>query len=113
MSIINELDVLAPFEIWEVLYGNQSIKFNTPLSLKPMRVPDDPDEPSEQEYYQVVYPQLAIDVFAENREELLEAVHSCIRMNWKHYVQKDDSRLSPQTQAIKLAFLAVAEIVDE
>ena len=113
MSTIEELAMLAPFEIWEVLYGNQSIKFNTPLLLVPKRVPDDPEELSEKEYYQVIHPQLAIDVWAENREELLEAVHSNIRMNWKHFVQKDDSRLSSQTRAIKLAFLAVAEVVDE
>ena len=103
---------LAPLEVWGVMLDDRTIKFNEPLMLTPQRVPDDPDEPSNQKYWQIVYPPLAIDVYAETLDDLRDAVHSNIRMNWKHYVQKDDSRLSSQTMAIKRAFLAVAEVID-
>ena len=113
MNPITEMDVLAPFEIWEVPFDNgATIKFHEPLVLTPTWMPHDPDEPDENEYLQVIFPELAIDVYGENREDLLEAVHSNIYMNWKHYVRKDDRRLSPQTKAIKLAYLAVAEVID-
>jgi hypothetical protein len=75
-------------------------------------MPDDPEEPDENEYLQIICPELAIDVYGEEREDLLEAVHSNIYMNWKRYVQRDDSRHSPQTKTIKYALLAVAEVVD-
>jgi hypothetical protein len=107
-----DTDVLAPFEIWEVLYGNKTIKFYEPLLLTPRIMPDDPDEPDDVEYLQVVYPELAIYVNAENRDELLGAVHSNIRMNWKHFVSEKDSQLSPQMQTVKRKFLAMAEVVD-
>jgi len=90
MSQISETAVLAPFEIWEVPYGDSTIKFHEPLVLTPTWVPDDPDEPDENEYLQIIHSELAIDVLAENREELLAWVHSEIFMNWKHFVSKDD-----------------------
>ena len=107
-----DTDVLAPFEIWEVLYGDKTIKFNEPLMLTPNILPDDPDEPDDEEYLQVIFPELAIHVSAENRDELLEAVHSNIRMNWKHFVCEKDTQLSPQMQAVKRQFLTIAELVD-
>ena len=106
--------MLAPFEIWEVPYGDATIKFHEPLILTPTWMPDDPesDEPDENEYLQVLYPELAIDVYGEDRNDLLEAVYSNISMNWKNYVQRDDSRHSPRTKVIKYAFLAIAEVID-
>ena len=103
---------LVPFEIWEVLYDNKTIKFFKPLVLEPTWVPDDPDEPDENEYLQIIYPELAIDVFAETRDELLSWVHSEIRMNWKLFVSKEDAQLNPDTLALKRSYLAVAEVVD-
>ena len=103
---------LAPFEIWEVLYGDRTIKFFKPLVLVPSWMPDDPDEPCENEYLQIIYPELAIDVYGENRDELLDAVHSDIRLNWKHFVQVPDDRLIPATKKIQQNYLAVAEVVD-
>jgi len=112
--VVDDQTMLAPFEIWEVPYGNATIKFHEPLLLTPTWMPDDPEaeEPDENEYLQVIYPELSIDVYGENRKDLLEAVYSNIQMNWKNYVQRDDSRHSPRTKAIKYAFLAVAEVVD-
>ena len=105
-------DQLAPFEIWEVLYGNKTIKFFKPLVLVPTWMPHDPDEPGDVEYLDVIYPELAIDVYAETRDELLSWIHSEIRMNWKLFVSKEDSQLNPDTLALKREYLAVAEVVD-
>jgi hypothetical protein len=113
LSATDDQTMLAPFEIWEVPYGDATIKFHEPLILTPTWMPHDPEEPGDVEYLDVICPELSIDVYAENREELLEAVHSNIYMNWKNYVQRDDSRHSPRTKAIKYAFLAIAEVVDE
>jgi len=111
--IVIDVDVCAPFEVWEVLYGDQTIKFFEPLTLTPNKMPDDPDEPSDEEYLQVVCSELAINVYGETRDELLEAVHSNIRMNWKHVVCAKDSQLSAPMQTVKRQFLAIAELVDE
>ena len=107
-----ETDILAPFEIWEVPFGDSTIKFFEPLVLTPTWVPDDPEEPDENEYLQIIFPELAIDVFAENRDELLAWVHSSIFINWKLFVSKDDSELIPSTRALKRKYLAVAEVID-
>jgi len=114
MSYIAETDVLAPFEIWSVtLDDNTTIKFHEPLMLTPTWMPDDPDEPDDNEYLQVIYPELEIDVCAESRDELLEWIHSDVRMNWRHFVSKDDSELNPQTLSIKRKYLSVAEVINE
>ena len=107
-----DTDVLAPFEIWEVPFGNKTIKFNKPLMLTPSIMPHDDEEPGDEEYLDVICEELSIDVFAENRDELLEAVHSNIRMNWKHFVCEQDNQLSPPMQAVKRQFLTIAELVD-
>ena len=107
-----ETDILAPFEIWEVPFGDSTIKFFEPLILTPERMPHDPEEPGDVEYLDIIYPELNIDVFAENRDELLAWVHSSIFMNWKLFVCKDDSELIPSTRALKRKYLAVAEVID-
>jgi hypothetical protein len=104
--------LLAPFEIWEVPFGDRAIKFFEPLVLTPTRMLHDPDEPGDVEYLQIIYPELEIDVCAETREELLAWVHSDIFMNWKHFVSKDDSKLNRDTLVIKHKYLAVSEVVD-
>ena len=113
MSIVLKTDLFAPMEIWEVPFDQQTIKFKEPLILTPKRVPDDPEEPEMQkEYLQIICPELAIDVFAENRDDLLDAVYSNIRMNWKHFVLKEDRHLTSATLAIKNAYLQCSEVVD-
>ena len=112
MSQTTETALLAPFEIWEVPFDNSTIKFHEPLILTPTWMPHDPDEPGDVEYLDVIYPELAIDVYAETRDELLAWIHSEIRMNWKHFVSKDDAQLNSQTLALKRKYLAVAEVVD-
>ena len=111
-TIPTELELLAPFEIWEVLLDNATIKFHAPLVLQPEWLPDDPDEPSEQKYLCVERPDLNISVFADNRDDLYEFVHSEIRFIWEHFVQADDSQLNRDTKAIKQVYLKLAEVVD-
>ena len=113
MNPITETDVLAPFEIWEVPFDDgKTIKFHEPLVLTPTWMPHDPDEPGDEEYLDVIYPELAIDVYGENREELLEAVHFAIFMAWKKFVQVPDDRLIPATKKIQQNYLAIAEAID-
>jgi len=111
-SVADDKTMLAPFEIWEVPYGDATIKFHAPLILTPTWMPHDPDEPGDVEYLDVIDPELFIDVYAETREELLAWIHSEIFMNWKHFVSKDDSQLNSDTLPIKRKYLAIAEVVD-
>ena len=111
MSQIAESTVLAPFEIWEVsLDDHRSIKFHEPLILTPTWMPDDPDEPDDNDYPQVICPELGIDVWAENVDDLIDFVRNDIRFIWKHYVLKDDDQLIPKTRVIKKNHLAIAEL---
>jgi len=113
MSLTIEPAALAPFEIWEVPLDDSTIKFHEPLILTPAWMPSDPDEPDDNEYLQVVCPELEIDVCAESREDLLEWIRSDIFMNWKHFVSKEDSELNRQTLSLKRKYLSLAEVVDE
>jgi hypothetical protein len=113
MSFATDTDVLAPFEIWQVMLDDKTaIKFHEPLMLTPTRMPNDPDEWDDNEYLQIICPELEIDVCAESRDELLEWIRSDVRMNWKHFVSKDDSELNPQTLSIKRKYLSMAEVID-
>jgi hypothetical protein len=105
-----DIDVLAPFEIWEVPFGDKTIKFYEPLTLTPGIMPDDPDEPDDVEYLQVACPELAIHVNATNRDELLSWIRSEIRMNWKHYVSEEDQKLGTETLALKRKYLTIAAL---
>jgi hypothetical protein len=106
--------LLAPFEIWEVTLDHSTIKFHQPLVLTPNWMPHDPDEPGEIEYLEIVRPELNIDVYAENRDDLLDALHSNIRMVWRLFVQENESKLIPQTKIIRNNYLAIAEeVADE
>ena len=114
MSQTNASDAktdLAPFEIWEVMLDNSTIKFHKPLVLTPTRMPHDPDEPGDVEYWDVIVPELNIDVFADNHDDLWEFVHSDIRFVWSHIVQVPDSQLDRESRAIKRRWLNIAEEV--
>ncbi len=104
---------LAPFEIWEVMLDNSTIKFHEPLVLQPTRMPHDPDEPGDVEYWEVIHQNLAIDVYAETVDEVIEAVHSAIRIAWRVFVCVPDDRLIPATKKIQQNYLAIAEEIDE
>jgi len=104
---------LAPFEIWEVPYNDEAtIKFFKPLVLVPTWMPDDPDEPSENEYLQIIRPDINVDVWAETRDELLEVVLSEICFVWEHIVLREDGELDAESKRIKKEHLTIAELVD-
>ncbi len=111
MSTTTKTDekMLAPFEIWEVMLDNSTIKFFQPLVLQPEWLPDDPDEPDENEYLAVKVPELDIAVFAEDFDDLIEAVHSNIRVNWRHYVLPPIDQISAQAKTVRRAYLDIAE----
>ena len=112
MSLIAESPVLAPFEIWEVpLDDDRSIKFHEPLILTPTWMPDDPDEPREPgspQYLDVICPELNIDVYADNFDDLFEAVKCNIQLIWERIVLVPDSLLSRRAKIIKQNHLAIA-----
>ena len=115
MSRTNETDLLAPFEIWEVLLDNSTIKFHKPLVVKVVPLPDDPEEPSkpgENNYLMAERPDLNISTFADNREDLLEFVHSDIRFAWRHIVNADPDTLDMESKQIKANYLSLSEETD-
>ncbi len=112
-TMLTELDVLAPFEIWEVPLGNGAyIKFFQPLVLQPTQMPHDPDEPGDVEYWEVEVPELGISAWGKNRKELWSSVKGDILMLWTRWVQNDDTNLTAATRAIKRNYLAIAEEID-
>jgi len=110
MSIADKLDILAPFEIWEILLDNTTIKFHEPLILKPEILP--PEEPGDPAYWTVDFPDLDISAVAIDRSELLSCVRSDIRMTWENCVRKNDASLTSKNRAIKQRFLAIAEEIN-
>ncbi len=102
---------LAPFEIREVMLDNSTIRFREPLVLTPEWLPDDPNDPDENEYLTVKVPELNISAVGSDIEELVDCVQSCINFGWRHYVQPDDSQLNYQIREIKRNYLAIAEEV--
>ena len=114
MRTLEKLDLLAPFEIWEVQLGKSAIKFYEPLLLQPEWLPDDPDEPDENEYLVVEYPFLDISAFGSDREELWRCIQGDIWAAWKHCVQAPIDHLSPINKKIRDNYLSVAEeVADE
>ena len=113
LDYVFEVDPNASFEIWEVPLDDGSvIKFYEPLVLQPKRMPPDPDEPSDEEYWIVDMPKLNLSSYGQTIQELWECVHGCIRFNWRIYVCEDDSHLAPLAKSIKKAYLEVAEVID-
>ncbi|MCL2625177.1 MAG: hypothetical protein FWD31_16070 [Planctomycetaceae bacterium] len=110
-TILHELDLLAPFEIWEVSLGKSTIKFHKPLVLQPEWLPDDPDDPDENEYLAVESPLLGISAFGSDRGELWRFICGDIRETWNCFVQIPDDRLSQEGLKIKNTYLSIAEEV--
>ena len=110
MSQIQESTLLAPFEIWEVMLDNSTIKFFEPLVVKPEVLP--PEEPGDRTYLTIDVPELNISVHADNREDLWEFLLSDIRFVWEHIVQSPDDALNPKAVQIKRNNLAIGEIVN-
>ncbi len=115
MSTITKADdkaLLAPLEIWEVQLGSRTIKFFEPLILTPTWMPDDPEEPSDEKYLEIEYPELNLSSWGKNRRELWECIQGDIRFIWTTYVNEDDSKLSIGARAVKSTYLDIAEVID-
>jgi len=110
MSVATATDILAPFEIWEILLDDSTIKFYEPLVLEPEILP--PEEAGDPFYWTVDVPDLDISAVAINRSELISCVRSDIRMIWDNCVRKDDRFLTPKNRIIKQRYLSMAEEVD-
>ena len=103
MSLATKTDLLAPFEIWEVVLDNSTIKFFEPLILQPVRISRD------EEYWLVEVPELMISTFGDERRSVQSGVLSDIRDAWKHIVSLPDDRLSQNGKKVKQSYLAIAE----
>ena len=111
MSQVNEAVLLAPFEIWEVMLDNSTIKFFEPLIVKPEILP--PEEPGDPTYWTVDVPNLDLSTVGISLEELGSCVRSDLRMTWKRIVQKHDDELTPNDRTIKRCYLEIAEEVGD
>lgn len=110
----DEKTLLAPFEIWEIPLSNGAyIKFFEPLMLQPEWIPDDPDDPDENEYLSVKSPELDLTSWGATRKELWSCIRGDIREVWECFVRIPDDRLSKEGRNIKNAFLAIAEEVHD
>jgi hypothetical protein len=109
MSQIKETTLLAPFEIWEVMLNDSTIKFHKPLMVQPeVLLPEEPGDPS---YWTVDVPELDLSAVGVSLDELGSCVRSDIRMTWKRIVQRGDNDLTPSEQAVRRRFLEIAEEV--
>ncbi len=110
-TIPTKLDVLAPFEIWDVPLGNgKYIKFLEPLVLTPTWMPHDPDEPGDVEYLEVEVPELEISAWGKDRRELWRCIFGDIREAWECFVQAKSH--TPHGKQVQANYLAIAEEMD-
>lgn len=113
MSQTDKDTLLAPFEIWEVLLDNSTIKFHQPLVVTPTWMPQDQEDPNGDAYLEADIPELNISAHGKTRQELWECILGDIRFNWTEYVSEDDSCLASRAKAFKDAYLAIAEVLSE
>ena len=107
MSLATKNKLLAPFEIWEVMLDNSTIKFFEPLLLKPVLIPNDASDDGE--YWLVEVPELIISTFGTEHRSIQNGILSDIRDAWKHIVSLPDDRLSQNGKKVKQSYLAIAE----
>ena len=104
-----ETDILAPFEIWEVPFGDSTIRFFEPLVVTPTVL----DKDTSAECFCAEYPELDLSAVGISLEELNSCVRSDIRMTWRRIVRKGNNELTPKEQAVKRRFLEMAEEVND
>ena len=104
--------VHAPFEIWEAMLDNSTIRFFKPLIVQPKILPE--EEPGDQTYWLVEIPELMISTFGNDYYAIRSGVLSDIRDAWQHIVSIPDDDLSPNGRKVKRNYLAIAEeVLDE
>jgi len=98
---------LPPFEIWEVMLDNATIRFFKPFYVQPVILR--PEEPRDPTYWTADVPELDISAVGVSLEELSSCIRSDIRMTWNEIVRRHDSELTPNTRIIKKRWLKIAE----
>ena len=111
LSATDNHTMLAPFEIWEVMLDDSTIKFFEPLMVQPEVLP--PEEPGDPAYWTVDVPKLDLSAVGISLEELESCVRSDIRMTWKQVVRKRNNELTPHDRTIKQRWLEIAEEVGD
>ena len=96
---------LPPFEIWEVMLDNATIKFFKPFYVQPKIL----DAGTSAQCYCADCPKLDISAVGISLDELSSCIRSDIRMTWKRIVRKHDSELTPKDRIIKDRWLKIAE----
>jgi hypothetical protein len=114
LKTLPSIDVLAPFEIWEVQIGESVIKFYQPLILIPYWLEDDPNDPDDppitgKNYLGVECPELDLSAFGSNRRELWQCICGDIRAVWERCVRIPDDKLSSANREVKQNYLSIAE----
>ena len=109
MSQTKETTLLAPFEIWEVMLDNSTIKFFKPLIVQPEVL----DRGTPEQCYCADYHEIDVSAVGVSLDELSSCLRSDIRMTWKRIVRKRDDELSSEDRAIKQRFLEIAEEVSD
>jgi hypothetical protein len=109
ISTTDDETMLAPFEIWEVMLDDSTIKFFEPFIVQPEVLP--PEESGDPAYWTVDVPKLDLSAVGISLEELESCVRSDIRMTWKQVVRKHNKELTPHDRTIKQRWLEIAEEV--
>ena len=118
LATLPSIDILAPFEIWEIPIGEAAIKFHQPLILVPYWLEDDPDDPDDppvrgKNYLGVECTALDLSAFGSNRRELWQCIRGDIRTVWEHCVRVPDDKLSPENLVVKRNYLTIAEEIQD
>ena len=96
---------LSPFEIWEVMLDNATIKFFKPFHVQPKIL----DAGTSAQCYCADCPKLDLSAVGVSLDELSSCIRSDIRMTWKRIVRKPDSELTSKDRIIKKQWLKIAE----
>ncbi len=84
-----------------------ALKLRQPLELQPFL-----DDESQQ-YLCVAAPEIGLDAFALNRQQLFDEIHEQLGMLWVEYAQEANERLDNQAQRLKEALKnLIEEVID-
>ena len=91
--------VLSPFYVQHIEYGDRKFEFIKPLELTP-----ELDEVTQ--LHCIVQPELGIDVYAYTRDQLDLELREQIAFLWDTYAMADDAELTDAAVAVKQNLLA-------
>lgn len=110
---LTEVNRIEPIDLSPLVLTECPLEAGTLLRLStPLELEVSLDEESGQ-YMGVEDERLGIQVFALNRELLMDELEEQIRMLWSEYAQADDAELDDEAQARKHALLATFEVASD